>query len=65
MKHKIINHEMLVVYRTTVFFRGGCIYIYILTIKFYQINSYVILARHVRLPEDDVLPSKHVAANHM
>ena len=26
---------------------------------------YVILARHKGLPEDDVLTSKHVAANHM
>ena len=26
---------------------------------------YVILARHEELPEDDVLASKHVGANHM
>ena len=26
---------------------------------------YVILARHKRLPEGDVLTSKHVIANHM
>ena len=26
---------------------------------------YVILARHEGLPEDDVLTSKHVGANHM
>ena len=25
----------------------------------------VILARHEVIPEDDVLPSKHVGANHM
>jgi spore maturation protein CgeB len=26
MKYKIIIHEMLAVYRTTITFRGGCIY---------------------------------------
>ena len=32
-----------------------------------EINStiYIILARHEELHEDDVLTSKHVAANHM
>ena len=30
-----------------------------------RLTIFVILARHKRLPEDDVLKSKHVVANHM
>jgi hypothetical protein len=29
MKYKIIIHEILVVYRTTIYLRGGCIYSFV------------------------------------
>ena len=59
-----IFHKLLVVYRTVRSLRGGCIYkrVDVMAVRVWWL---LILARHKRLPADDVLTSKHVAANHM
>ena len=59
---------MLVVYRAIPSLRGGCTSVLMLYFNnpvLSRSTIYVILARHQRIPEDDVLMSKHVGANHM
>ena len=54
-----IVHEMLVVHRNASSLRGGCIY------KRVDITAVRVLCLQKGLTEDDVLTSKHVAANHI
>ena len=60
MQYKIIIfHKMLVVYNFILYI------LYFNNSVLSRTTIYVILARHKGLPEDDVLTSKHVVANHM
>ena len=63
----VVCAGVLVVYCTIRSLCGGCIYkrFDVMAVRVWCLPIYVISGRHKGLPEDDVLTSKHVAANDM